>query len=150
MMPMLKDLFFEWIFSQSPLAIWGAIVSTALGVIKIHETWQARHRIDIDFYMTSNSDDGHKITIRNLSGRQIIITHWELFLAKNKWTKNKDYISYSELGEGDRVIQANSPCVLSFPGEYHFAWSEKARRNKSIFITLYIAGRKPAIYRVFP
>ncbi|WP_155295365.1 hypothetical protein [Chromobacterium violaceum] len=136
--------------TQTVMAGWGAVLSTILGFIKIYETWRSRHRVDLGYSMTSDEVIGNSITIRNLSNQQLILIHWELFIAKHRWSPDRKEIAATEFDVRDIVIAANSSITLRFVEEDYFDWSSRAMQNRSLFIKLSWAGRKPKTYLVYP
>ena len=65
-------------------AVWGAVLSTILALLKIHEMWRARERIDRGYDFKSLPELGNDVIIRNLSAKPQILTYWEL-----QWRKRR-------------------------------------------------------------
>ncbi len=133
------------------IAIWGALLSTGLGVIKFFEWWRDRHQIDVSYSFSTSAYDGNIVFIRNLSNRPIIITHWQLFAADDRKRKQGyTHIASAEFDAGDHVVAANASYELKFIEGDHFNTSPKFLKGRSIFIELRIAGRRPEAYMVYP
>lgn len=69
---------------STPIATWGAVLSTLLAVIKIWEVWRARIQIEVGYNFTSNEYIGNQVIIRNLGATPLIITYWELVWCERK------------------------------------------------------------------
>lgn len=131
--------------TKEMLAIWGACLSTLLALIKIWEIWSSRSRIEIGYNFTGSPDIGNEIIIRNLSGRPLIITFWELLFCERQGLTWTDYKNENPAEDTcDICIAAHSSKNLHFRGFYHFAWGHKALGGKRLYLRLHIAGkRKP-------
>lgn len=133
------------------LTIWGAILSSILGAIKLFELWRDRHRVEVSYSFTSDVHEGNTITIRNLSNRQIIISYWELFTARDKNGKHElELLSYKDYDTSDLQIAANSSYSLHFCEANYFNTSHNFLKGRKIYIKLCIAGRSHRIYSVYP
>ncbi|WP_067987333.1 hypothetical protein [Neptuniibacter pectenicola] len=132
------------------IAWWGAILSTLLACIKVWEIWSNRFRLDIGHNFTSDPIQGNDILIRNLSSKPIILEYWELHYCSRWWLLRK-FEEFESPGPDacDSRIEAHSSKTLSFREQYHFSWSDKALKGRSIYIKIYIAGRKPFYRKVF-
>lgn len=133
------------------IALWGALLSTGLGIIRFLEWWRDRHQIDVSYSFTTSADVGNTIFIRNLSNRPIIITHWEVFAAHDKKRElGYHIIAAAEFDTGDSTVASNASYALTFVDGEHFSTSAKFLKGRSIFIELRIAGRKSETYTVYP
>lgn len=125
------------------IALWGAVLSTFLGVLRAWEFWADRFRIQIGVTLTSDIDLGNTVTIRNLGGKPVIVEYWELVWRSGWWPRHKESLLNSP-GECARDIQiapgASEP--LQFSGPDYFDWNASALQGRSICISLHIAGRK--------
>ena len=130
------------------LALWGAILSTLLGALKAWEAWKNRFRIDVGVMLTGNSELGNTVTIRNLSGKPVIVEYWELVRRSGRWPRRKESLIDSP-GELARDIQIapGAGHSLRFSGPDHFDWGVHAVEGRSILIALHVAGRKRPVLR---
>ncbi|WP_438462133.1 hypothetical protein [Marinomonas sp. PE14-40] len=132
------------------IAWWGAGLSTLLAIIKLWELWQSRFRIDIGYGLTSDEYRGNNIYIRNLSGKPMILSYWELFYRHNFWPFLKDsYILSPEEDAFDSKIESYSSKTLNFRGPDHFSWGRESLKRRKIYIRLYVAGRKPIVKKIY-
>jgi hypothetical protein len=69
---------------QKYLALWGAILSTILGLVKLYELWASRRIIEITCYFDGRPEVGNDVIIRNISDKQLIVTYWQLSFCKRK------------------------------------------------------------------
>jgi hypothetical protein len=132
------------------LAWWGAILSTALAVVKIFELWRDRFRVEVSYSLVGDEEIGNTVFIRNLSGRPFILTYWELFYASRylaRW--RAEAIQDREFDAGDYKVEPFSTLPLRFSEAKYFSWHENALRGRAIYIRLHLAGRRPIVRRVF-
>lgn len=133
------------------VALWGAVLSTLLAVVKIWEIWRERFRLEIGYNFSDNIVVGNKIILRNLSGKPIILSYWELLHCTGNWPRKVlTSIAYPDHDESDRRIDPYSTLELSFTEQNYFEWGRKALRGGKILIRLHIAGRKPILQVVYP
>jgi hypothetical protein len=133
------------------VAAWGAILSTLLGAIKLWEIWRDRHRIDVAYSFATDESVGNTISIRNLSGRPLILSYWELLHGTGSWPLKKfEGMQCPDHDIVDCKIDAYSTHLLRFCDENHFAWSSKVLKGREIYIRLHFAGRKPTLRLVYP
>ena len=132
------------------IAWWGAGLSTLLAVVKLWELWRDRFRLDIGCKMTGSPDIGNEIHIRNLSGKPIILSYWELFYRPHSWPlKNDTSIASPGPDACDLKIEPHSSKTFIFREMEHFDWGWKAMKGRRIYMRLYIAGRRPVVKRVY-
>lgn len=143
--------FFNHLELKDYLAIWGALLSSSLGVVKLFELWRDRHHIEVGYSFTSDEVVGNAVIIRNLSNRQIIVTHWELFISRDKkGILELDVLNYADYDSDDFLIPANSTRTLSFNEASFFNTSYKFLRDRKIYIKLCIAGKSAVTHLVYP
>ena len=131
---------------MNTIAIWGAVISTILALVKLWETFNQRFRMDVGRSLTSSSSLGNEIYLRNLAANPVILSHWELERGEGTWPF-RHYSTFSS-PEGifqDVRIDPHSSMTLSFTGLDHFDWGGNA---KPTFIRLHFPGRRPQRYRV--
>lgn len=127
------------------LAIWGAGLSTLLGAVKLWETWQARFRIEVGASLTGSVELGHTISVRNLSDRQVILSHWEVVVLNGRWLgRGETCLVSADEYTRDVLIPANSNTQLEFRDFDSFSWGT----GKRLYIRLWFAGRRPVRYRI--
>jgi len=133
------------------LAVWGAFVSTVLAAIKIAEWWRDRNRLEIDFFCTTSESEGNTVIIRNLYSKPIIITYWEIFLAK-KSSRDSEQVSIesADFDAGDQVVAAHASVQWNFSEARFFGTSDKFLKGRGIYLRLCIAGRKPIVRKLYP
>lgn len=138
----------ELLQGATPLAIWGAALSTFLAGIKAWEVWRARVRIEIGYKFTSDVNIGNDIILRNLSGTPLLVTYWELVWRKRGLLGWKEsHIDSPEDGNTDIKINSHSSITLTFKELSYFSTSYDALAGRKIFVRLYIAGRSRPIMR---
>ncbi|WP_155648284.1 hypothetical protein [Burkholderia cepacia] len=74
-------------FLSPMLAAWGAVLSTTLAGIKLGELSRDRHRIDLRYSFCTDEQLDNTTTIRDLSGRPLIPSYWELQLRHERWPR---------------------------------------------------------------
>ena len=125
------------------LALWGALLSTFLGVLKARGIWKERFRLDVGAVLRGSSDPGNTVTIRNLGGKPVIVEYWELVWRSGWWPRRQESLIDAP-GEFAKDIQIapGAGHSLQFSGSDYFDWGVRALRGRSIFIRLHVAGRK--------
>lgn len=132
------------------IAWWGAVVSTALAVIKIYEAWTSRFRVDVGYMFSSNESLGNKITVRNLSDSPFILTYWEVVWRKGLWPLHRDVllVSADEFYSDTRIDPCSSKEMI-FSDIDHFDTKYLKERGRYVFIRLHIAGRRTVVKKVY-
>ncbi|WP_449302244.1 hypothetical protein [Pseudoxanthomonas mexicana] len=132
------------------VAIWGATLSTVLGVLKVAEYWRDRFRLEIDYDFTNDPSEGNKITLRNLTARPITIPYRELLMRK-RWHffRRREEIPFTDEPPCDVTIPAHSSHTFEFREMAHFSLKSKMLSGKTIYLKLWIAGRKPVTLPVY-
>jgi len=130
------------------LAVWGAVLSTLLALVKFWEIWTSRSRIEISHNFTGSQDIGNQVIIRNLGGTPLLITYWELLWRHRRWLRWKQSraISADEYFE-DLPLGGYTSITLSFRDQDYFDWGMSAIGNDGIYLRLHIAGKKRPILR---
>lgn len=137
--------------APSLIAWWGAGLSTLLALLKLWELWRDRFRVEVGYNFAGDAEIGNAILVRNLSGKPIILSFWEVLYGSSRWPFRKfEDVAYPDHDFGDQKIEPHSSLKLHFSEERHFSWGHKVLKGKKIFIRLHIAGRKPIIKRVYP
>ena len=138
-------------FNSELIAIWGAVLSSFLGGIKVWELWRSRRKIEVSYGFDSRPEVGNEIIIRNISDKPMIITYWELqFCVFNwfRWVPDKT----ENPGEDrhDIFVAAHTSLSLPFRGECFFKWGRDAFKGKRLYLELQIAGKsKPIRFFVY-
>lgn len=133
---------------STPIAAWGAVLSTLLAVIKIWEVWRARIRIEVGHNFTSNEHIGNQVIIRNLGATPLIITYWELVWCERKLLRWQQSLSIDpEENVEDIKLAEHSSIKLSFTEMQHFKTSPAALKGRTIYLRLYLASRSRPIKR---
>lgn len=132
------------------IAWWGAILSTLLALIKLFEMWRDRFRIETGFTFNSDPEIGNEIIVRNLSGKPIILIHWELLYGTGKWPFMKlEEFNSTEPYENDVRIDGHSSHAFTFSENNYFGWSKDSLKNRKIYMYLYIAGKRPLLRKIY-
>ena len=131
---------------SSAVAWWGAAVSSVLAVTKLWEVWRDKFRVEVSGNLVSLPDIGNTVLIRNLSNRSFILSHWELLYGSGRWPFRKlSRVDSSDYDEGDRKVDQFETHTLNFADERYFDWGVDALKGRSIYIRLWIAGRRPRL-----
>ena len=145
----MKELKELW--DTNPIALWGAVLSTILAVIKGWEIWKGRSRVEVSYNFTGNDDIGNEVIIRNLGSTPIIITYWELvWLQRDLFHWKQSHSIGPEEIAADIKLAAHSSTKLTFQGQNGFDWSVSALKGRKIFIRLHLAGKfRPTMRKVY-
>ncbi len=132
------------------IAIWGAVISTVLAIIKITEIWINHYRVSVigDFNIRGRNES--IIHIINLSNKPMIILYWELEWRKGMWPlrnfmmKTKNGLPNWE-SPSRRKLDSYDNWSLPLSGNDYFIIHD----DKTLYIKLYIAGKLlPKVVRV--
>ncbi len=131
------------------LAAWGAFLSTLLAGAKLWEVWQARFQIDVVANLTGSEEVGNTVSIRNLTGKPVILGYWEILRVSGRWPfrREKCLVSPDEYAS-DSSIAAHATLPLSFREADHFPWGPVSLQGDRIFIRLHFAGRRPILRKL--
>jgi hypothetical protein len=116
--------------AQSIVAWWGAVLSTLLAIVKLWELWRDRFRLEIGYNFTGKEEEGNTIIVRNLSGKPVILSWWEVLYVSGRWPRRKfEDAAYPDYDAGDERIEPHSSLQLHFVENNHFAWGHKALKG---------------------
>jgi len=125
------------------LAIWGAVLSTALAVVKLWEIYRDRFRISSSINFDGTGENRTVVSIYNHHKDTIIITALDLFWTTN--LKKEELAYHPEIGfeQGcNLTIPAHEVKPLVFKEMYYFG----CRQDKgNLYMRVHIAGRKKSI-----
>lgn len=132
------------------LTIWGAGLSTLLGALKILEYWDDRFRLQVDYDFSDDATEGNKITLRNLTSNPITIPYKELLIGR-KWLPFLKYqeIPFTDEPPHDIFIPAHSSHTFNYKDMPHFSLKSKLMAGKTIYLKVWIAGRRPMTLTVY-
>jgi hypothetical protein len=131
------------------LAVWGAVLSTTLAVVKLWELWRDGFRIELGYRFAGLPDIGNTISIHNLSGRPLTLTYWELLDGSGRWPWRRFGPFESAGGDWSSTkIEAHSTCELSFVEERYFNWNGQGHNGHKLYIKLWFAGRRRPVLRL--
>ena len=135
----------NYLTNLDPLAIWGAVLSSALAFIKIYETWINRNRFELDYIFRPEGLGGNTILVRNISSKKRTLSYWLLQRRKRKFkifwsTVNLDGPDDDEFCNIE--IDRFSSYQLHFDNERYFSTHRKVWGRDQLFLKLYVVGRR--------
>jgi hypothetical protein len=124
------------------LLVWGAGLSTILGLIKLWETlWRDRIKLSTTYSFTSADQVDDEITIVNLSDRTVQVEHWSL-----AWQHAFSASSVTDLtpdnGGYRFTIDPKSEHTIRFSDADKFDWGSRAAKGRKMYLTLFLFGRR--------
>lgn len=126
------------------IAIWGAVLSTGLALLRLWELYRNYFNIDVSY----NPKTGDEIYIRNLTNRPITAEHWELQWRKSQYSKPVSITMEQDFSQGRR-IEPHGSITLRFDMEDYFN-VPRTSNNQKLYIKLYFVGKKwPVLKRVY-
>lgn len=136
---------------ENLLAIWGAVLSTGLCLIKIYELWNSRFQVLATYSLSGDPDEGNDIIIENPSDKTLLIGYWELFWRKqHNFRKLDKPVEFPDEGYCNITIKPHSRHTINFAGIHHFEWGHSTISNGRLYINLHISGRsKPLSLLVY-
>ncbi len=131
-------------------AIWGAILSTLLAGVKIWETfWKDRIRLTTTYSFSDEPSTDDTITVVNLSGVPIQVSHWTLAWKPNLFRWNTSTIDVTpEEGTGMFKIGPKDSHTISFNDLAKFDWSYRSAQHRQLLLTLHVFGRRSKVLKV--
>jgi hypothetical protein len=133
-------------------AIWGAGVSTLLGLVKIWETfWKDRLRLEATHSFIDPCEKADEITVVNLSGLPVQVSHWTLAWKPNpfRWRTSEIDVTPEPECVGRFTIPSKGNYTLYFEEDAKFDSSYRTARHRNLYLTLNIFGRRqPKVLKV--
>jgi hypothetical protein len=128
------------------IALWGALVSTSLAVVKLWEIWRDRRRLSTTYAFSSHPKHNQKIFIANLSKDPLMLTLIELYQSQKKMFRRKK----TRLLAPDKIIHAvvipsKSFYTIEYSEEDNFPDPFKNDEWNHLFLELHVAGERKAI-----
>jgi|SRR6266404_208720 hypothetical protein len=132
------------------LALWGAVLSSLLAVVKFWEIWRNRRRVEIS-HSFSSPEIGNEVIIRNLGSTPLIITYWQLIWRHRYWFRWKQSaVMSADEDFTDLKLEGHSSTTIPFREENYFDWGVSALGEDRIYLRLHIAGEaKPILRKVY-
>lgn len=126
------------------LSLWGAFLSTVLGVLKFFEYWNNRFRVRVTWILRGSEEEGHDVSIQNLSSKPLLLEYLEIFSkTSNDGGTPKEYLWTPEDSWLNARIAPHDTKVYNFSEADYFSWNKK-----HIYIRLYFAGRRPITKKI--
>jgi hypothetical protein len=131
------------------LSIWGAVLSTALFVVKMYElTKSSFRRVKVQLHADYNNRV-NTFTILNSSSNPINICYYDIFYATAKRSREKLYIDSGIDGDLINIhINPYEQCNLRFEEAYYFNPNSGNYQNKCLFICLHESGTSRVVTRL--
>ena len=115
------------------LAVWGAALSTLLGVVQLSDR---RVKLHVGWDFRPIRQGGNTIEINNLSNRAVLVRHWELFALTGRVRRKRRNIESAIDLTGSFRIEAHDRRELKFDEGDHFV----VRDHERLYLRMYIAG----------
>jgi hypothetical protein len=129
------------------LLLWGAGLSTILGLIKLWETfWRDRVKLSTTYSFTGAQGVADEITVVNRSDQPVQVSHWSLAWESKLLHRSKtleDLTPYE--GGGRFVIDSKAEHTLYFSEGDKFDWGWKAAEGREMYLRLFLFGRRRPI-----
>lgn len=134
------------------IAVWGAVLSTVLGSIKIWEVYQSRPQVSVSYLVTSDPEHGNEIFVENTSATPLMITYWELELRERRFLRHSVVNGrYPDGGYYHTTVEAFGRHMLRFGDGEWFSTSDLKKKRQAWYLKLHIAGRRrPVDLLVYP
>ena len=130
--------------------VWGAGLSTLLAILKLVEFWRDRFRLEVDYDFSTDPHEGNRIVVRNLTARPITIPYREL-LMRRRWAvlRKREEIPLTDEQPCDVSIPAHASHTFEFKEQSHFSLKSKLLAGKTIYLRVWLAGRRPITLKVY-
>lgn len=128
---------------QLLLAMWGAGLSTALGLVKFYEAfWKNRIRLTTT-HSFSGGDEADTITIVNLSDAPVLVADWSLAWEPKLFNRSIGSKNQTPHEGGDRfTLKPKGEYTLSFDGPDKLDWGDDVAENRNLYLRLKVFGRR--------
>lgn len=129
------------------IAVWGAVLSTVLGSIKIWEVYQSRPQVSVSYLVTSDPEHENEIFVENTSATPLMITYWELELRERKFLLWNSVVNgrYPDGGYYHTTVEAFGRHTLRFGDDEWFSTSGLKKKKQAWHLKLHIAGRHKSV-----
>ncbi len=126
------------------LLIWGAGLSTLLGLLKLWEVfWRDRIKLSTTYSFTGAEGINDEVIIVNRSDSPVQISHWSLAWKPRLFRFNKVAEDLTPDERGERfTINPRSEHVLLFSEDDKFDWGWKATEGRNLYLALYLYDRR--------
>ena len=129
------------------VAVYGAGLSTLLGVVKGFELWRDRFKIEIESSFAFNAAQGHRVIIQNVSKRDVIISNYFLYVGKKRqkiFDIHEHSVSIGITYDDFKpvVVKSDGFVILNFRNSRHFPFTHEKGNGHALHIRLEIAGRR--------
>jgi len=133
------------------MAVVGFVLSIFLFCIKVYEMWRARYQLAADFAWSSDMAAGNLLHIHNLTGRQIVVTYWDVFFAHGPWLeRGKETKVSADWDNAVCPIPAYSTLTLTFNNFEYFNADDRVRNGRKLYVTVHAAGKWRRTIRLLP
>jgi hypothetical protein len=131
------------------IALWGAGVSTALGIIKLIEFKRTFVRVEASWVLRSHEEIGHDVLILNNSAQPIFVTYFDIVRAKRKWLRrsvtNVEF-SLEDEHAAYRIEPFGAKKLNFSEGDYFPTTSKRAEKFGPLYVRVWLGGRKKPIW----
>ncbi len=125
------------------LAVWAAVISSALACIKIWEVWRDRLHLSTSYEFSAPGYGGNRIIVENPSKTPVMISYWELlWIKRRRVTRETTGGRFPDEGYCDITIPAHGRHVLKFDDEEYFDWGHSTIPKGKLYLRLDIIGRR--------
>lgn len=136
---------------KTACAVWGAVLSTMLGLVKLWEVfWKDRVRLKTTYSFSTQEGSTDEITIVNLSSVPVQVSRWELAWKPKSfhWCTSTIDVTPHE-GTSIFTVGPKDNHTICFEEDSKFDWSYRSTGNRALCLTLHIFGRRrPKVLRV--
>lgn len=120
-------------FTLQVASVWGALLSTVLGGLKIWEMfWKDRVRLYSTYNLTGPGGPDSTVTTANLTPLPVMVRGWSLVWeprALRFWAKSNDVTPYEARGF---MVKGHTTFEMSFDEETRFAWDWKTAKHRDL------------------
>jgi hypothetical protein len=126
------------------LLVWGAGLSTLLGLLKLWEVfWRDRTKLSTTYSFTGAEGVNDQIIVVNLSSNSVQVSRWSLAWKPQlfRFDKAEEDLTPDE-GGGRFMIGPKSEHALLFSEDDKFDWGWKAATGRNLYLDIYLYDRR--------
>lgn len=136
----------------SPVALWGAVVATGLGLLRLWEFYRDRSpQLKVTSMCRDCPEIGHDVLLINAGRTLLHIYHFKLVWAKHRWCRapKKLEIEFDLEDDFSKIeIAPFSTHRLNFNEARHFPTKPpKQLAGSELYLQAWIVGRRKPVWR---
>jgi hypothetical protein len=132
------------------IAIWGALVATAVALVEIHRLFRDRIRLTTSYMWVGLEEESDTIVIANLSPTPVLVSHWTLTWNAPWYRWGIKPVDVTPYPDGPRdpsgfKVDGYATYSMYFAQDDKFSWTGKSSKGRNLHLTLNLFGRRKSV-----